>query len=105
MNTNIFGKALHPLNFRKIAKPLVICISALFILSMLSVLSPNAVQAATAPSALHTSGHRILDANNNDVYLRGIGRAGDLASLTGLWGGKVTQFLTTDKNGKPTPQP
>lgn len=29
-----------------------------------------------------------MDANNNVVYLRGIGRAGDLESLTGTWGGK-----------------
>lgn len=39
-------------------------------------------------SALHTSGHLILDSNNKVVYLRGIGRAGDIDSLTGMWSGK-----------------
>ena len=39
---------------------------------------------STAP-ALHTSGNQILDANNNVVYLRGIGKAGELVSATGMW--------------------
>ena len=44
------------------------------------------IQASTLTS-LHTSGHTILDSNNNPVYFRGIGRAGDLDSLSGIWGG------------------
>jgi hypothetical protein len=40
-------------------------------------------QAATPP--LHTSGHSILDADNNVVYLRGIGRNGDMQSASGMW--------------------
>jgi hypothetical protein len=78
---------LHSISFRRIAKPLAICITALFMISMVSALSNNTVQAATTTSALHTSGHTILDANNNPVYLRGIGRAGDIDSLSGMWGG------------------
>jgi hypothetical protein len=38
--------------------------------------------------SLHTSGHTVLDSSNNLVYFRGIGRAGDLDSLSGMWGGK-----------------
>lgn len=45
------------------------------------------VSAASA-EALHTSGHKIFDANNNEVYIRGIGRAGDIDSITGNWGGE-----------------
>jgi len=37
---------------------------------------------------LHTLGHTILDSRNNVVYFRGIGRAGDLASLSGIWSGR-----------------
>jgi hypothetical protein len=51
----------------------------------------SSLQELTAPlnsaSPLHTTGHLILDAQNNVVYLRGIGRAGDLNSLSGTWGG------------------
>ena len=50
-----------------------------------TVQSPN--QAKTI-LLLHTSGHQIMDANNKVVYLRGIGRAGDLESLSGTWGGQ-----------------
>lgn len=37
--------------------------------------------------ALHTSGTNILDAYGNVVYLRGIGRSGDLQSASGMWSG------------------
>ena len=47
----------------------------------------SAVQASTG-APLHTSGHTILDSSNNLVYFRGIGRAGDLDSLSGTWGGR-----------------
>ncbi len=36
---------------------------------------------------LHTSGHQILGVYNNEDYLRGIGRPGDIDSI-GIWGGK-----------------
>ena len=38
-------------------------------------------------SALHTSGHQILDEANNPVYFRGIGRTGELQSASGMWSG------------------
>lgn len=38
-------------------------------------------------SSLHTSGHRILDSLNNDVYLRGWGRAKDVDGIVGNWWG------------------
>ncbi len=49
--------------------------------SFLLLLQPE--QAATP--TLHTSGHYILDSANNVVYLRGIGRTGDLQSASGMW--------------------
>jgi len=85
MNTNNFRSTLHSINIKKLAKPTVICISALFIISMLSVFSAApTVQAATTP-ALHTQGNQILDANGNVVYLRGMGIAGMVPNLI-LWG-------------------
>ena len=60
------------INFRKLAKPAALLISALFIISMLTVFAANGAQAATTP-ALHTSKNQILNTNNNAVYLRGIG--------------------------------
>jgi hypothetical protein len=101
MNTNIFEKRLHPINFRKIAKPLAICISALFILSMLSVFSSNSVQAATTTSALHTSGTSILDVNGNVVYLRGVGIAGMAPDLI-LWGSGGRDAWSNQWNYNPT---
>ena len=76
----------HSINLRKLAKPAVLFISALFIISMVSFFASTGVQAATTPS-LHTSGDQILDSNNNVVYLRGIGRTGDLHSASGMWSG------------------
>jgi hypothetical protein len=46
---------------------------------------PNASVPATA---LHTFGHQIINSNGNAVYFRGIGRAGDIDSMTGFWTGK-----------------
>lgn len=40
---------------------------------------------------LHTSGDQILDASGNIVYLRGIGRTGDLQSASGMWAGPGDQ--------------
>jgi hypothetical protein len=85
LKTNISKNTLHTLSFRKMSKPLVICISALFIISMISVLSPTTVKAATTTPALHTSGTAIIDANGNGVYLRGMGLAGMAPDLM-LWG-------------------
>ena len=45
MKTNIFGKTKHSLHTKKISKPLAICISALFIISTISMLATS--QAAT----------------------------------------------------------
>lgn len=53
--------------------------------SLTAELSFNA-QAATAP-ALHVAGNQILDANGKAVTFRGIGRAGDIESASGMWSG------------------
>jgi hypothetical protein len=53
--------------------------------SLTAELSFNA-QAATAP-ALHVAGNKILDPSGNAVLLRGIGRAGDIESASGMWSG------------------
>ncbi len=43
-------------------------------------------EAQTTP-ALHVSGNTILDSRNHVVILRGLGRAGDLESASGMWSG------------------
>ena len=69
---------------------LAILATALFIPCLL-ILGSNpskpTVQNSTIKS-LHTSGHAIMDSNGNLVYFRGVGRAGDLDSLSGTWGGR-----------------
>jgi hypothetical protein len=69
---------------------LVILVTALFIpvLVILAGSQTETTYQASTGEALHTSGHRILDSSNNPIYFRGIGRAGDLDSLSGTWGGK-----------------
>jgi hypothetical protein len=43
---------------------------------------------SASTEALHTVGHKIFDADNNEVYLRGLGHAGGADSITGNWGGE-----------------
>ena len=77
MNTKHLGKALQSISHRKLAKPLAICMTALFIISMVSVFAPPAtVKAATTTLPLHTSGSQIFDSNNQVVNIRSIGMAG-----------------------------
>jgi hypothetical protein len=76
---------------------LTILIVALFMpsLSNLGNTSPKYTVEASTAKSLHTSGHTILDSSNEPVYFRGIGRAGDLDSLSGTWSGrgeKVFEF-------------
>jgi hypothetical protein len=85
MKIHAIEKTLHTLNAKKLSKPLAICITALFLVSMISVFSMQTVQAATTTSALHTSGSYILDTNGNSVYLRGMGIAGFPPDMI-LWG-------------------
>ena len=85
MNTNNIRQTLHSLNLNKLSKPTAICLTALFIVSILSVFTSMPVQAATTTPALHTSGTSIVDANGNVVYLRGVGIAGMVPDLV-LWG-------------------
>ncbi len=100
VKTRIFNKSLHPIHVKKISKPLVICLSALFIISMISMLTLQPAQAATA-TALHTSGSTILDANGNTVYLRGMGVAGFAPNLI-LWGDGATDNFGVQWNYNPT---
>ncbi|MGE5554713.1 MAG: cellulase family glycosylhydrolase [Methanocella sp.] len=85
MNTNILEKTLHTLNAKKLSKPIAICMTALFLISMVSVLAMQPVQAAPTTSPLHTSGTYILDSDGNSVYLRGMGLAGFAPNMI-LWG-------------------
>ncbi|GEM_PF-4312553 len=71
-----------------VAVGLTILVTALFMpwLLIFGISQPPAFQDSTM-KPLHTSGHMILDSSNSVIYLRGIGRAGDLDSLSGTWGG------------------
>ena len=84
-------KTLLSMNLvRKFAKPMVICISALFLLSMVSMLITTNVQAATMPSALHTEGRYIKDSAGNTIYLRGLQKAEFADDPDGTWNGSPT---------------
>ncbi len=100
MTTKIFGKTLHTPHLKRISKPLGIAISALFIISMISIFASPSAKAATT-SALHTSGSYILDANGNSVYLRGMGVAGFAPDLL-LWGNGGSDNWGNQWNYNPT---
>ncbi|MCW3984474.1 MAG: glycoside hydrolase family 5 protein [Candidatus Bathyarchaeota archaeon] len=56
---------------------------------------------STKTMALHTSGSKILDAYGNVVYLRGIGRSGDLQSPSGMWSEPGEQVFSWDQKWRP----
>ncbi len=85
LKAKIFENLAQAIRLKKVSKPLVICISALFIISMIAAIAAVPANAATPASALHTSGSYILDTNGNVVYLRGMGIAGFAPDLI-LWG-------------------
>jgi aryl-phospho-beta-D-glucosidase BglC (GH1 family) len=88
LNKNTIANALSPLNLgRKLAKPVVICISAIVLLSMVSMLMVNGVQAATNVQALHTEGKLIKDASGNTIYLRGLQKVELADDPDGTWNG------------------
>jgi hypothetical protein len=80
---------------RKLAKPLAICIIALFLVSMVSVLASTSVKAATPAGPLHTSGQYIVDANNNVIYLRGLQKVEMADDPDGTWMGNT---MWSDQN-------
>ncbi len=101
MKTNVLAKTVHSLHIHKNAKPLAVCISALFIFSMIAVFATTPVQGATATLALHTSGSSIVDSNGNVVYLRGLGIAGAAPNLV-LWGQGGGDSWSSQWNYNPT---
>ena len=101
MNTHNIRNTLHTLNIKKLAKPTALCLTAIFVLSVLSVFSTMPVQAATTISPLHTSGTSIVDANGNVVYLRGMGVAGAAPNLM-LWGSGGSDNWGDQWNPNPT---
>ncbi len=84
MNTQAIANRLHSIN-RKLTKFTALFIVALLAVGTISAFSVTSVSAATTTSALHTSGSYILDADDNVVYLRGMGLAGMAPDLL-LWG-------------------
>jgi len=54
MKTHNISRKLHPENLRKLTKPVALCISALFIISMLSALALTPVQARIGTPASYT---------------------------------------------------
>jgi len=97
------GNILQTLNLKRLArKTAVLCIVALFVVSMISILSTTSVQAQTTTPALHVSGNKILDSNNNIVYLRGIGRAGEIQSASGMWSAPGMAVATWGQKWNPT---
>jgi aryl-phospho-beta-D-glucosidase BglC (GH1 family) len=98
MNIHSIAKTLLSLNAtRKIAKPLVFCITAVLLLSMVSMLMSTGVQAATMPSALHTEGRYIKDNSGNTIYLRGLQKVELADDPDGTWNGNA---IWSDANVK-----
>ncbi|MCW3995072.1 MAG: hypothetical protein NWE98_02840, partial [Candidatus Bathyarchaeota archaeon] len=101
MKANNLANIAHFISLRKLSKPLVIGITAIFMISMIAALSPNTVQAATSSSPLHTVGRSVVDANGNTVYLRGVGLAGVAPNLI-LWGSGSGDSWAVQWNYNPT---
>jgi hypothetical protein len=76
----------------------IILVSTLFAISALQFVNPSS--ASTAP-ALHVSGNQIQDINGKTVYLRGIGRAGDIESASGMWSGPDQTVFAWDQKWCP----
>lgn len=76
---------MHTLQRKKVSKPIVACLTLLFLVSTVSVLASTETAQGATTSALHTQGSYILDQNGNTVYLRGVGLAGFAPNLI-LWG-------------------
>ncbi|MGD6850512.1 MAG: cellulase family glycosylhydrolase [Candidatus Bathyarchaeia archaeon] len=89
MNKKLLANTAHAINHRKLAKPLALCLAALFVISAVSMLALPAKAQTTTTPALHTSGSSIVDANGNVVYLRGMGMAGMAPNII-LWGQGAT---------------
>ncbi len=85
MKTNTVGNIAKTLNLKKLAKPAVLCISAILAICMVSTFSFSGVHAATTMLPVTTSGNQIIDSNGNVVYLRGVGMAGMSPDLI-FWG-------------------
>ncbi len=101
MNTDKIKRTLLPLNvIRKLAKPAVLCISLVFLISMLTVLMSsgaitnsialtNVTSQTTITSGLHTDGKYIKDSSGNIVYLRGLQKVEMADEPDGAWMGNV----------------
>ncbi|MCW4001318.1 MAG: glycoside hydrolase family 5 protein [Candidatus Bathyarchaeota archaeon] len=84
MAKNGFGDSTH-----KIVGSFVVLLLASTLLAMLPL---NISQSGRAV-ALHTEGTKIVDAYGSVVYLRGIGRAGEIQSASGMWSGPEQEIF------------
>jgi hypothetical protein len=72
---------------RKLAKPLVVGISMMLVVSMLSMLASISVEGSAMPSALHVDGRHIKDSAGNIIYLRGLQKVELADDPDGTWMG------------------
>jgi hypothetical protein len=101
LNKSPLAKTANSIHLKNpLKRSIAICISALFIVSMIAVLATPTATAATT-SALHTSSSYVLDANGNTVYLRGMGLAGFAPDLQ-LWGNGGSDNWGNQWNYNPT---
>lgn len=66
------------------AASLLLCV--ILIMAVIAFEYNHSIRAAAA-TPLHVSGNKILDTYGNTVVFRGIGRAGDIESASGMWSG------------------
>jgi hypothetical protein len=78
-------KIFQTVNFRKLKKPIAICISALFIISMLSVFSLSTVQAATVTTFGNSAVGTYLDQNDPNAQ--------SISYFTSTTTGSVTDII------------
>jgi hypothetical protein len=76
---------LRSTNLRKLAKPAVLCFSALLILNMLSEFSLVSGQTATSTTALHVKGKQLLTANGTPIVLKGMAYSYFAFNEGGCW--------------------
>src|SRR5665648_315814 len=95
MKTHNLKKTQHSINLRKLIKPAALCISALFIISILSVFSLTAVQAATTPAFGNTAIGTYKDQNDPNAQSISYFKATTTGSVT-----DIVAYISGASSGK-----
>jgi hypothetical protein len=97
MKTHNLKKTQHSINLRKLTKPAALCISALFIISILSAFSLTAVQAATTPAFGNSAIGTYHDQNDPNAQSISYFKATTTGSVT-----DIIAYISGASSGKAT---